>query len=51
MLSIALAEATKRPPSDRLLGRIIRDIRRKILSQPALEEAFALPLSPATQIR
>lgn len=26
------------------LGRIIRDIRRKIEGQPALEEAFALPL-------
>ena len=33
------------------LGRIIRDIRRKIVGQPALEEAFALPLSRATQIR
>jgi IS5 family transposase len=33
------------------LGRIIRDIRRKIEGQPALEEAFALPLSRATQIR
>ena len=26
------------------LGRIIRDIRRKIDGQPALEEEFALPL-------
>jgi IS5 family transposase len=34
------------------LGRIIRDIRRKIDGQPAaLEEAFALPLGRATQIR
>ena len=33
------------------LGRIIRDIRRKIEDQPALEQAFALPLSRATQIR
>ncbi|MDA9391232.1 transposase, partial [Bradyrhizobium sp. CCBAU 45394] len=33
------------------LGRIIRDIRRKTEGQPALEEAFALPLSRATQIR
>jgi IS5 family transposase len=33
------------------LGRIIRDIRRKIEGQDALEEAFALPLSRATQIR
>jgi transposase, IS5 family len=33
------------------LGRIIRDIRRKIEGQPALEEVFALPLSRATQIR
>jgi IS5 family transposase len=33
------------------LGRIIRDIRRKIAGQPALEEAFALPLGRATQIR
>ena len=31
------------------LGRIIRDIRRKIEGQPALEEAFALPLGRATQ--
>ncbi len=28
------------------LGRIIRDIRRKIDGQPALEEAFALPARP-----
>ena len=33
------------------LGRIIRDIRRKIEGQPALEEAFALPLGRASQIR
>jgi IS5 family transposase len=33
------------------LGRIIRDIRRKIEGQPALEEAFALRLGRATQIR
>jgi len=33
------------------LGRIIRDIRRKIEGQPALEEAFALPLGRAMQIR
>src|SRR5256885_668063 len=32
------------------LGRIIRDIRRKIEGQPALEEAFALPLGRASQI-
>jgi IS5 family transposase len=33
------------------LGRIIRDIRRKIEGQDALEGAFALPLSRAAQIR
>jgi transposase, IS5 family len=33
------------------LGRIIRDIHRKIEGQPALEEAFALPLGRASQIR
>jgi IS5 family transposase len=33
------------------LGRIIRDIRRKIAGQPALEEAFAGPLTRASQIR
>jgi IS5 family transposase len=33
------------------LGRIIRDIRRKVEGQDTLEEAFALPLSRATQIR
>lgn len=33
------------------LGRIIRDIRRKIEGQDALEAAFALPLSRASQIR
>ncbi|MGX0986958.1 IS5 family transposase [Bradyrhizobium japonicum] len=32
------------------LGRIIRDIRHKTEGQAALEEAFALPLSRATQI-
>ena len=33
------------------LGRIIHDIGRKIENHPALEEAFALPLGRATQIR
>ena len=33
------------------LGRIIRDIRRKIAGQPTLEEAFVTPLSRASQIR
>ena len=33
------------------LGRLIRDIGRKIAGQPALEEAFASPLSRARQIR
>ena len=33
------------------LGRIIRDIGRKIEEQPALEEAFAAALSRASQIR
>src|SRR4029453_10462579 len=33
------------------LGRIIRDVRRKIEGQAALEEAFVLPLGRATQIR
>src|SRR6202035_5614823 len=33
------------------LGRIIRDIRRKIEGQPALEQTFALPLGRASQIR
>jgi len=33
------------------LGRIIRDVRRKIEGQPTLEEVFALPLGWATQIR
>ncbi|MGY4496138.1 IS5 family transposase [Bradyrhizobium sp. GM24.11] len=33
------------------LGRIIRDIRRKIEGRAALEEAFALPLGRASQIR
>ena len=33
------------------LGRVIRDIRRKIAGQPTLEEAFVTPLSRASQIR
>ncbi|MGY4168349.1 IS5 family transposase [Bradyrhizobium sp. USDA 4529] len=33
------------------LGRIIRDIRRKIEGEATLEEAFALPLGRASQIR
>jgi IS5 family transposase len=33
------------------LGRIIRDISRKIAGQAALEEAFAWPLARASQIR
>jgi IS5 family transposase len=33
------------------LGRIIRDIRRKIAGQPALEGAFQWPLARAGQIR
>ena len=33
------------------LGRIIRDIRRKIDGDEALREAFAVPLSRASQIR
>ncbi len=33
------------------LGRIIRDIRRKIEGDGALEEIFAVPLSRASQIR
>ena len=33
------------------LGRIIRDIRRKIEGQPTLEQAFALTLGRADQIR
>ena len=33
------------------LGRIIRDIGRKIAGHPALEEAFAWPLARASQIR
>jgi IS5 family transposase len=33
------------------LGWIIRDIRRKIEGQAALEEMFALPLGRAAQIR
>ena len=33
------------------LGRLIRDIGRKIAGQPALEEAFTWPLTRARQIR
>jgi IS5 family transposase len=33
------------------LGCVIRDIRRKIAGQPALEEAFEWPLARASQIR
>jgi len=33
------------------LGRIIRDIGRKITGEPALEEAFQWPLARASQIR
>jgi IS5 family transposase len=33
------------------LGRIIRDIRRKIEGRPVLEEAFGLPPGRAAQIR
>lgn len=33
------------------LGRLIRDIRRKTADDPALREAFAIPLARATQIR
>ncbi len=33
------------------LGRIIRDIRRKIDGEAELEEAFAVALSKAAQIR
>lgn len=33
------------------LGRTIRDIRRKIEGQPALQETFAFPLGRASQIR
>ena len=33
------------------LGRIIRDIRRKIDGEAELQEAFAVPLSKASQIR
>ena len=33
------------------LGRIIRDIGRKITGQPALQEAFQWPLARASQIR
>jgi len=34
-----------------LTGRIIRDIRRKIVGRAELEAAFAWPLSCASQIR
>ena len=34
-----------------LLGRVIRDIRRKIVDNPSLGDAFALPLSLAHQVR
>jgi IS5 family transposase len=33
------------------LGRLIRDIRRKIEGEAALQEAFAIPLSRAEQLR
>ena len=33
------------------LGRIIRDIGRKIAGQPALQEVFTWPLARANQIR
>src|SRR5262245_24052369 len=33
------------------LGRLLRDIRRKIEGRPDLETAFATPLSRAAQIR
>jgi hypothetical protein len=33
------------------LGRIIRDVRRKIAAQPALQQAFEPALSRASQIR
>jgi IS5 family transposase len=34
-----------------LLGRVIRDIRRKIADNPSLNDTFALPLSLAHQVR
>ena len=34
-----------------LLGRVIRDVRRKIADNPSLGDAFALPLSLAYQVR
>src|ERR1700682_545725 len=34
-----------------LLGRVIRDIRRKIADNPSLDDTFALPLSLAHQVR
>ncbi len=33
------------------LGRLVRDIRRKTAHDPALREAFAIPLSRADQVR
>ena len=38
-------------PDRTLLGRVIRDIRRKIVDNPSLGDAFALPLSLAHQVR
>ena len=34
-----------------LLGRVIRDVQPKIADSPSLGDAFALPLSPARQLR
>ncbi len=34
-----------------LLGRVIRDVQRKIVDDPCLGDAFALPLSLARQVR
>ena len=34
-----------------MLGRVIRDITRKIASRPDLAESFALPLSLARRVR
>lgn len=45
-----MASAAVAPPAQPA-GPIIRDIRHKIEGQPALEEAFALPLGRASQIR
>ena len=33
------------------LGRLVRDTRRKTTHDPALREAFAIPLSQADQVR